>query len=557
MTAELSINNQFHSPAASLDGAALGVNSPSSGSRRQSLPSPWAQVVRGETETTTTAEQTSIASTGLSSISCPAASPVPAAADAADESQVVSSDGGNAGGTKKVVWKKPLNGAGTADTSPVMGAESWPALSESTRPVPKLSSESFSKPVIDASISFPLPQGPVISHTPHKQDKPNANANTNHSHGHPVRQRSMKRSSGGTGGGGGSAGFTRAPQPPTPPPLPPPFPMFEIPYGNLVPAVLDAPVREGPYKGNSNWVARPMGHGVNDHSSHRNPSRRGNFGGGRPRGDGPYANGYGGRHEQDRDWLGPRGSNARDVHMPHQMVPPPHGPRGVIRPPHPGGPPFIAPQAMRPFGNPMGFDMASPFLYVPALPPEPFRGAPLIPHATPMFFPVMDPPLPTLILNQIEYYFSEANLVKDNYLRSNMDDEAWVPVTLIANFPRVQSLTNDIQLILDSLRTSTVVEVQGDKVRPRKQWKKWATTSDRFPADSGVQSPRGGASDSSLPTSFQKLTVDEATTKLKSTLGSTDADTKNVAGFSSGGESTDQSKFANGEVIAEACSSHI
>ena len=32
---------------------------------------------------------------------------------------------------------------------------------------------------------------------------------------------------------------------------------------------------------------------------------------------------------------------------------------------------------------------------------------------------------------------SDANLVKDEFLRSNMDEQGWVPITLIANFPRV------------------------------------------------------------------------------------------------------------------------
>lgn len=152
-------------------------------------------------------------------------------------------------------------------------------------------------------------------------------------------------------------------RPPPPPPLPPPFPRFETPSGNLLPAVLDSsPVREPSYKGNNNWDARPMGgvvgshsHTVNDQSSqHRNTSRRGNFGP-RPRGDGVYHNnGY-----QDRNnWNVSRSSNvnARDVHLPHNtMGPPPY--RGFIRPPPPppSSRPFIVPQHVRPFGNPMGF----------------------------------------------------------------------------------------------------------------------------------------------------------------------------------------------------------
>lgn len=32
---------------------------------------------------------------------------------------------------------------------------------------------------------------------------------------------------------------------------------------------------------------------------------------------------------------------------------------------------------------------------------------------------------------------SDANLIKDDFLRSNMDVQGWVPISLIANFPRV------------------------------------------------------------------------------------------------------------------------
>jgi len=32
---------------------------------------------------------------------------------------------------------------------------------------------------------------------------------------------------------------------------------------------------------------------------------------------------------------------------------------------------------------------------------------------------------------------SDANLVRDEYLRSNMDEQGWVPISLIASFPRV------------------------------------------------------------------------------------------------------------------------
>jgi predicted DNA-binding transcriptional regulator len=34
---------------------------------------------------------------------------------------------------------------------------------------------------------------------------------------------------------------------------------------------------------------------------------------------------------------------------------------------------------------------------------------------------------------------SDANIAKDEFLKSNMDEEGWVPITLIANFPRVST----------------------------------------------------------------------------------------------------------------------
>ncbi|KAI3734401.1 hypothetical protein L6452_13869 [Arctium lappa] len=445
-------------------------------SGRTSLPSPWAQVVRGGSDPDSTPPSPSpeVAEINLVlSDSVTVVEPETAVA----ESQPEASDGGNncnAGGVKKSAWNKPsANGVVDATTTPVMGAASWPALSDSTRPGVKSSSsslESSSKPTSDGSAA--VSQAPAVSQTPQKHVRTNANSHSNPNHMHPVRQRSMRRG----GGGGASTGYNR---PPPPPPLPPPFPLFDMSYGNLVPAVLESPVREPPNFKGSSW-------------SPRNLILRNNYGP-RPRGDGgSYVNnGYGGNrdHNHDRDWRSPLSPAARDVHMPHQMVPPPPPPvRGFIRPPHPGPAPFIPPQPLRPYGTPMGYEMAASYIYVPTLPPEPYRGAPLLPHApsSSMFIPLMDPPLHVLIHNQIEYYFSDENLVKDNFLRSQMDEEGWVPIALIAGFRRVQSLTNDIQMILNSLRDSATVEIQGEKVRRRSEWRRWIQSSNRLQAETEV-----------------------------------------------------------------------
>lgn len=41
---------------------------------------------------------------------------------------------------------------------------------------------------------------------------------------------------------------------------------------------------------------------------------------------------------------------------------------------------------------------------------------------------------------------SDGNLVKDDYLRSQMDDQGWVPLSLIATFPMVSSDDNSAVL---------------------------------------------------------------------------------------------------------------
>ncbi|XAR61625.1 hypothetical protein NMG60_11016093 [Bertholletia excelsa] len=481
----------------------------------------WAQVVRGDHEAMPAATSSS-----RSASPPPPPPPPPVAAEeestfsdcfASKEAQLVSSGGNNSNVAhpKKPAWNKPLNGV--VEGGHVMGGDvTWPALSESTRPPMKSTSDS---PKPDSSVS--AAQGPVISQTPQNQKDSNANANANANSNPnlttnntmPARPRSAKRGVGsGSGVGSNQGGYRRSP---VPPPPPPPFPLFEMPYGPLV-----APVPEPPYKVN-NWDGRPVGgfvsqpHQVNNQHSQPNSSRRGNAGG-RHRGDDLHHNSHGGRRDQDRYWNASRSSGSRDIHIAQQIA----RPRGFLRgPPPPPMPipvstPYMGPQYVRPYGTPMGFDMASPLFYVPALPPESFRSVPFIangpPPAPPMFYPVMDVHLPNKLVEQIDYYFSDGNLVKDDFLRSKMDDEGWVPIELIASFPRVRQLTDNIQLILDSLRASLVVEVQGDKVRRRVEWNKWIRTSGWFRTESGSQSPVG-LTETTLATALQKVTLDEST----------------------------------------------
>lgn len=60
-----------------------------------------------------------------------------------------------------------------------------------------------------------------------------------------------------------------------------------------------------------------------------------------------------------------------------------------------------------------------------------------------------------------EYYFSEDNLVRDFFMRRKMDEEGFLPVTLIASFHRVQALTNDVSLVISAMSESDKLEMQG------------------------------------------------------------------------------------------------
>lgn len=78
------------------------------------------------------------------------------------------------------------------------------------------------------------------------------------------------------------------------------------------------------------------------------------------------------------------------------------------------------------------------------------------------------------VKKQIEYYFSEENLMKDLFLRRKMDSDGFIPVTLIASFHRVRSLTTDINLVICSIKQSEQLElVDGFKVRTKHDPTKW------------------------------------------------------------------------------------
>ncbi|KAL9368225.1 hypothetical protein Peur_039424 [Populus x canadensis] len=212
------------------------------------------------------------------------------------------------------------------------------------------------------------------------------------------------------------------------------------------------------------------------------------------------------------------------------------GPRHLIRPPF--------------FASPPGFMVGPtypgpPICYIPVASPGSLRG----PHP-PRFVPYpINPGAPMLpqeiqtlrasIIRQIEYYFSDENLLNDHYLISLMDDQGWVPISTIAEFKRVKKMTTDISLILDALQSSGSIEVQGEKIRKHDYWSKWipassqqamslkAQTSEGQPGKNAEEDSTSGLSKESAEFS-PCTTVKEAKKLSNGDIGKLEGDEKSV-----------------------------
>ncbi|XP_047334338.1 la-related protein 1C-like [Impatiens glandulifera] len=495
-----------HSPGG--DGA--GTNSPQAKQGRGAV-SPWMQVVRGS-------ESESIVDGAPSSPLSPAkaSSTAFSADDSVADAQMEVADNvsgiNNAG--KKPVWNKPSNGV--AEAGAVMGAISWPALSVSARSSPKSSPSDSLKIVTDGLVSPSQGTGTASPVSQKKSITNNANVSLTSNHGTPTRQKSMKR-----GGGSFNSGGLQLPQPT----LESGVEMSSPGAGKSNSAVVEpshskeATNKESGQKGGGGIVSQSPG--GNDHPPpQRNLFRRGN-GGSHPRGDGSYHhnnnnnNNHGGRREHD--WNHHRSFNGRDM----QMQSPRGGGggvhRGFMRNPPPNTafvPPPPPPLHVRPFGGPVVYSEVGPsVIYMPAPSPESLRGvpvplvqSPMSPH--PMFY-LPDPQLHSRIVSQIDYYFSNENLVKDTFLRMNMDDQGWVPIRLIAGFKKVMMLTDNIQFILDTLHSSTIVEIQGERVRRRNDWSKWIMRPTSSSSSAQISSPQSGGPDMMFTANMHNLTLDE------------------------------------------------
>lgn len=85
------------------------------------------------------------------------------------------------------------------------------------------------------------------------------------------------------------------------------------------------------------------------------------------------------------------------------------------------------------------------------------------------------------ISNQLCYYFSKENLAKDRYLKEHMDEEGFVPISLLSMFPKLVKMTSGLtaierhDIVTRSLNlTPDFFEVHNnEKVRLRHNWRQW------------------------------------------------------------------------------------
>uniref|UniRef100_A0A5B7AK57 Putative la-related protein 1A n=1 Tax=Davidia involucrata TaxID=16924 RepID=A0A5B7AK57_DAVIN len=389
----------------------------------------------------------------------------------------------------KSPWKTPLVAVdGKPADPPVMGADSWPALSDAQRlKNSDAAAPTTTKPAA-AVADGAAPPPPALGSAEQKKLRGLGNPSPLHKH-LPLRQ----QKSGSKHNPNGAPPFP-VPLPYHQPSIPPVFhtmiPAAHIPVPGYAyqpclrpfPSVETQLVKSGCEIPMQAFV--PPVNGIDASRSVPTPPRGDpnayivNFSNGRPNVQEP------GGHFNPA-WYNQRPFGPRDnIHVQQSI-----GPRAIIRPPFFGpAPGFI--------GGPSFPGGPGSIYYLSAAPPGSIR----VPYS-PRFVPhplnsgtSMLPPetlaLRANIVKQIEYYFSDVNLQNDRYLLSLMDDKGWVPISKIADFKRVKKMSTDIPFILDALQSSSAVEVQGDKVRRRDEWSKWIPPSAEHKLSSAAESPQ-------------------------------------------------------------------
>ncbi|XP_062208078.1 la-related protein 1A-like isoform X2 [Phragmites australis] len=392
-------------------------------------------------------------------------------------------------------WRKATPPPAVVAEVAVMGAESWPALEEARQ---KGASEGPVKAGVgnaaggDSAKGAPASPPPPPSQGSSRTNKFDGHGNPNKNH-EAYHKNGPKRHFPAANGAPSYPPAMHYPQHPGQPifypVLPSPMILHEYPYQPFAVPVpnRDRHVGKSGYE-NSVPPFVPVDQvGANEGNRPMPPHPRGDTHAWRPpvgiHGARPHPGPEGHGH---RTWQNPQLFGTRE----NPSLPQGAGPRTLVRPMAPptlgyiNGPPYPGPM------HPM-------YYYMPAVPMEPMRGPPRYIQNQPAPYPVLSPEAAELrsnVLTQVEYYFSDANLEHDNFLKSLMDEHGWVSVSKVADFNRLKKMTTDVHLIVDALSSSTLLEVQDNKIRRRSDWSKWIS----FSGTTSVASPSSASMDSSM-----------------------------------------------------------
>ncbi|XP_033350749.1 la protein homolog [Bombus vosnesenskii] len=73
------------------------------------------------------------------------------------------------------------------------------------------------------------------------------------------------------------------------------------------------------------------------------------------------------------------------------------------------------------------------------------------------------------IKNQVEFYFGDVNMQRDKFLIEQTKlDEGWVPMTIMLNFKLLASMSQDINVILEAIKSSELMEISEDRKKIRR-----------------------------------------------------------------------------------------
>lgn len=140
--------------------------------------------------------------------------------------------------------------------------------------------------------------------------------------------------------------------------------------------------------------------------------------------------------------------------------------------------------------------------------------------------PETEESLKAKIRTQIEYYFSDKNLERDMFIRRKMDADGYLAIAMIASFHRVQMLTQDLNLIIDSLLDSELVQLSDNhlKARPKKDPTKWPISDQNVQNEGPVKSSYLVNGDAAAQSSASTATNENESSPSRGVGSSVDGD---------------------------------